>query len=128
MNLVPCSQQADPCVLIYGCKCVEQLKKIECIELGLSNIPDPYRLSGYEYHILDFTNNQIKDITRRDMQKWSRFASMDLRGNPLSRSTCEVLEYFAMHSKRTVMSDCRCVYLQVNYVLFVYIDNMFVNC
>ena len=104
------TQQEDPCVLVYGCKCVRQMKKIVCSDLDLSEIPDPYRLSAYMYDALDLSGNKIRDLDSQDMQKWPKFEHMDLRRNPLSRATCDMLNEFVTYSRKTVISDCRCVY------------------
>ena len=99
----------DPCVLQYGCRCLQQYSQIECRSSALTFIPAPYRYAYMEYGSLDLRDNNIHEVRKYDFQQWEQLQYMDLRGNPLSPRSCAVVRQFVQESGRAVQSNCRCV-------------------
>ena len=100
---------SEVCVLDYGCECFLRYGQVRCAGKSLSHISKPYRLAFLEYTHLDYSNNMIGSIVDEELQQWSRLDYLDLRGNPLTASSCEAIERFTEATGATVLSDCRCV-------------------
>ena len=100
----------DLCVLDYGCECLLEYKQIRCSGNSLTHISEPYKLAFLEYTHLDYSANMITDVEMEELLQWNRMDYLDLRNNPLTATSCDIIEQFMVDNiGKTVLTSCRCV-------------------
>jgi hypothetical protein len=65
---------------------------IICSDKGITTFPSPYGYWGHKIIAIYVPDNRIIDIESETLQEWHVLKYTDLRGNPLSQKSCELLQ------------------------------------
>ena len=79
------------CTDLMMCRCLSRMRVVVCTDKSTSHFPTPYGYWGRRVTELHMDINLIRDITKAELDLWSALSVLDVRGNPLTPGSCEVL-------------------------------------